>query len=128
MLIERSVCSISYIYGSFSLAFAVLFLTGLTQFNRFYLPLNCSWFDNSHHSYFIDQGIIDMNRNGNFCKGTCFSKIIAETKVDARVEQQKKVHRSFPYVSNGKFAVFWVLCCGITGKRALFPSIDLYFY
>ena len=31
-----------------------------------------------------------MNRNGNFCKGTCFSKVIAETKVGARVEQQKK--------------------------------------
>ena len=27
-----------------------------------------------------------MNRNGNFCKGTCFSKVIAE----AKVEQQKK--------------------------------------
>ena len=31
-----------------------------------------------------------MNRNGNFCKGTCVSKLIAETKVDARVEQQKR--------------------------------------
>ena len=30
------------------------------------------------------QGIIIMNRNGNFCK------IIAETKVDTYVEQQKK--------------------------------------
>ena len=33
------------------------------------------------------QGIIDMNRNGNFCKGTGVGKIVAETKVDARVEQ-----------------------------------------
>ena len=31
-----------------------------------------------------------MNKNGNFCKGTYVSKFIAETKVDARVEQQKK--------------------------------------
>ena len=31
-----------------------------------------------------------MNRNGNFCKGTCASKVIAETKVDARVDKQKK--------------------------------------
>ena len=31
-----------------------------------------------------------MNRNGNFCKGTCVSKAIAETKVDARVDKQKK--------------------------------------
>ena len=31
-----------------------------------------------------------MNRNGNFCKVTWVSKIIAETKVDVRVEQEKK--------------------------------------
>ena len=30
-----------------------------------------------------------MNRNGNFYKGTWVCKIIVETKVDARVEQQK---------------------------------------
>ena len=31
-----------------------------------------------------------MNKNENFCKGTCVSKVIAETKVDARVDKQKK--------------------------------------
>ena len=31
-----------------------------------------------------------MNRNGNFCKGTCVSKVIVVTKVDARGEQEKK--------------------------------------
>ena len=31
-----------------------------------------------------------MNRNGNFCEGTWVSKVIAETKVDARVKQEKK--------------------------------------
>ena len=31
------------------------------------------------------QGIIYMNRNGNICKGTWVSKVIAETKVDAHV-------------------------------------------
>ena len=35
------------------------------------------------------QGIIDMNRNGNFCKGTWVIKVIAEVKVDARFEQKK---------------------------------------
>ena len=35
----------------------------------------------------IVQGTINMNRNKNFCKGTWVSKVIAETKVDARVEQ-----------------------------------------
>ena len=33
------------------------------------------------------QGIVDMNRNGNFCKETWVSKIVVEAKVDARVEQ-----------------------------------------
>ena len=36
------------------------------------------------------QGIIDMYRNGNFCTGTWVSKVIAKTKVGARVEQHKK--------------------------------------
>ena len=40
----------------------------------------------------------------------------------------KKVHRFFSHVCNGKFAVFWVLYCGITCKWVLFPTIDLYFY
>ena len=31
-----------------------------------------------------------MNRNVNFCKGTSVSKVIAETKIYARVKQQKK--------------------------------------
>ena len=69
-----------------------------------------------------------MNRNGNFCKGTQVSKIIAEAKVDARVEQQKNFTGIFLHVCNGKFAVFWVLCCGVTCKRVLFPTIDIYFY
>ena len=41
------------------------------------------------HCYvWVDQGIIIMNRNGNFCKGTWVSEIIAETKVDARIKQK----------------------------------------
>ena len=68
-----------------------------------------------------------MNRNGNFCKGTYISKVIAKTKVDSRVDKQKKF-TFFLYVCNGKFAVFWVLCCGIICKGALFHTIDLYFY
>ena len=36
------------------------------------------------------QGIIDMNRNGNFCTGTWVSKVFAKTKVGAHVKQQKK--------------------------------------
>ena len=47
--------------------------------------------DYSHQSNHYNQGIINMNRHGNFCKGTWVSKVITETKVDARVEQQKKL-------------------------------------
>ena len=34
-----------------------------------------------------NQGIIIMNKNGNFCKVTWVCKIIAETKVDTRAVQ-----------------------------------------
>ena len=40
---------------------------------------------------FFNQGIIYMNRNGNVCEGTRVWKIIAETKVGARVGQWKKL-------------------------------------
>ena len=46
--------------------------------------------DNSKIISTNKQGIVDMNRNGNFCKGTWVSKIVAEAKVDARVVQRKK--------------------------------------
>ena len=46
--------------------------------------------DNSMVCATTQQGIIDMNRNGNFCAGTWVSKVIAKAKVGARVEQQKK--------------------------------------
>ena len=36
------------------------------------------------------QGIINMKRNRSFCKGTCVSKVIAEIKVNASVDKQKK--------------------------------------
>ena len=41
----------------------------------------------------IQQGIVDMNRNGNFCKETWVINVIAEVKVDACVEPQKKFTR-----------------------------------
>ena len=76
---------------------------------------------NSHLLTIVQQGIINMNRSGNFCKETWVSKVIAETKFDARVEQWKK----FTGFSRCRW---WVLCCGVTCKRVLFPTIDLYFY
>ena len=45
--------------------------------------------DNSKIMNTKNQGIVDMSGNGNFCKGTCVSKVNAETKVDARVDKQK---------------------------------------
>ena len=71
---------------------------------------------NSHKIPLTKQGIINMNRNGNFCKGTWVSEVIAETKVRRPCWTMKKVHWFFSHVCNGKFSVFWVLCCGITCK------------
>ena len=65
------------------------------------------------------------NRKGNFCKKTRVSKIIAGAEVDALVLCNKKVHWFFSHVCNGKFCVF---CCGVTCKKVLCFSIDVYFY
>ena len=54
-------------------------------------------------------------------------KIIARAKAEARAVLIKKVHWFLSYVCNGKFAVCWVLCCGITARWVLFPSIDVCF-
>ena len=67
----------------------------------------------------LNQGIINMNRNGDFCKGTELAKLLQRLKSTLELNN-KKVHWFFSYVCNGKSAVFWVLCCGITCKRALF--------
>ena len=52
-----------------------------------------------------EQEIIIMNKNGNFCRGTWVSKIIEETKVDARVEQEKK------FTGFSRMSVMAILLC-----------------
>ena len=54
----------------------------------------------------INQGIVYLTKNGNFCKGTRVSKIIARAKVDARAVLLKIVHWFLSYVCNRKFAAF----------------------
>ena len=39
----------------------------------------------------------------------------------------RKANWVFSYICNGKLAVFWVLCCGITCKWVLFFTIDVFF-
>ena len=75
------------------------------------------WVSNSKYCNAFDQGIIDMNRNGNFCTGTWVSKVIAKTKVGAVLNSKKipcfdqeiiNMNRNgnstnfFSYVCNGK--------------------------
>ena len=62
-----------------------------------------------------------------FAKESELAKLLQRLKSTPELNN-KKVHWFFSYVCNGKFAVFWVLYCGITAKRALFRTIDLYFY
>ena len=62
-----------------------------------------------------------------FAKEPKLAKLLRELKSTPAM-YNKKVHRLFSHVCNGKFAVFLVLCCEITGKWVLFPSIDVYFY
>ena len=70
----------------------------------------------------VSARIYKLNRNENFCKGTKLAKLLRRLKLTI-----KKVHWFLSRVCNGKFAVFWVLCYGITCKWPLFPSIDVYF-
>ena len=62
-----------------------------------------------------------------FAKESELAKLLQRLKSTPELNN-KKVHWFFSYVCNGKSAVFWVLCCGITCKWVLFPSIDVYFY
>ena len=62
-----------------------------------------------------------------FAKEPGFAKLLRRLK-STPVLNNKKVHWFFSYVCNCKFAVFWVLYCGMTYKWVLFPTIDLYFY
>ena len=62
-----------------------------------------------------------------FAKEPKLAKLLQELK-STLVLYHKNVRWFFSHVCNGKFAAFWVLCCGITCKWVLFPTIDLYFY
>ena len=66
--------------------------------------------------------IIDATES--FCKGTKLAKLLRELK-STPVSYNKKICWFFSHVCNGKFAVLWVLCCGINCKWVLFPSIDI---
>ena len=58
----------------------------LMVYNMISFTYKCVKIGHQSRSVCRHQGIINMNRNGNFCEGTSVGKIIAETKVDARVE------------------------------------------
>ena len=54
-----------------------------------------------------------------FAKEPKLAKLFRELK-PTLVSNKKKVHWFSPHGCNGKFAVFWVLFCGITCKWVLF--------
>ena len=84
--------------------------------------------DNSKLRLVHVQGIIDPTGTETFAKEPkMLEKFLRELK-STPVLTIKKVHWFFSHVCNGKSAVFWVFCCGITCKWMLFPGIDLYFY
>ena len=62
-----------------------------------------------------------------FAKEPEFAKLLRRLK-SVPAFNNKKSLLFFLYVCKGKFAVFWVLYCGITCKWVLFSTIDLYFY
>ena len=73
------------------------------------------------------QGIINPTGMETFAKEPKLTKLLRELK-STPLLYNKKVHWFFSHVCNGNFAVFGVLCYGITCKWVLFCSIDVYFY
>ena len=59
-----------------------------------------------------------------FAKKPELAKLLQRLKSTPMLNN-KKVYWFFSYVCNGKFAVFWLLCCRITCKWVLFLSIDV---
>ena len=57
-----------------------------------------------------------------FAKEPRFAKLLRGLK-STPVSYKKKVHWFFTHVCNCKFAVLWVLCCGITCKWVLMGQL-----
>ena len=83
--------------------------------------------DNSCIISYTMQKIIDPTGTETSAKKPKIVKLLRELK-STPVSHNKKVHWFFSHVCNGKFAVLQLLCCGMTCKWVLFPTIDLYFY
>ena len=92
------------------------------QFLPFHFLLACSV-----SIYVLYQGIMDWTETETLAKKPKLAKLLRELS-RCPFCTIKKVHWFLSHVCNNKFAVFWVLCGGITCKRVLFPSTDLYFY
>ena len=74
--------------------------------NKASTELSEGYFFYCPHVYLTSkQGIINMNRNGNFCKGKWVNKVIAETKFDTHVEQWKK------FTGFSRISVMPILLC-----------------
>ena len=83
--------------------------------------------DNSCIISYTMQKIIDPTGTETSAKKPKIVKLLRELK-STPVSHNKKVHWFFSHVGNGKFAVIWLLCCGITCKWVLFSGIVAYFH
>ena len=75
------------------------------------------WVDNSTTLLLLSQGIINWTATETFVKEPELGKLLRELKSVLYNKKSpcctiKKVHLILSHVCNGKFAVFWVLCCG----------------
>ena len=59
------------------------------EFSQYYLVFNMQ--RTTPEMSALAQGIVSMNRNGNFCEGTRVWKIIAATKVGAALNNKKSL-------------------------------------
>ena len=69
-----------------------------------------------------------LNRNGNFCKGTQVSKIIAGKYFDARAVLLKKSTRFSCMSAIASLLCFGCLAPGQNVNGCFFANIDVFFY
>ena len=69
--------------------------------------------------FLTGQGIIDPKGTETFAKEPVLAKLLGQLKLTAVSYKKKKERGFFSHIYNGKFAVFLVLCCGITCKWVL---------
>ena len=90
-----------------------------SRWNENYLRIIYAWIAFIILQFILNQEIIDWTGTATFVKEPKLAKLFREQKATPAL-YNNKVHWILPHVCNGKFAVFWVLYCGIIANGRFF--------